>query len=697
MKKSFFSTIFVFIFNEFFVMFMYFSKKIIFKWIIVSGTIFSSTVFGDIFAQQGIPKLYIQLSGNNKIGNITKEAKMDATMRIENANGSNFPAVNLYNGNIRIKGRGNSSWKIPDKKTYSIDLVDKSGKKTHVPLLGMPMSGDWILFASYFDKTFLRNFFSYDLSRAMGYWATRSWFVELYVNGEYRGLYAVQENIKNEEQRANVGESGYIIEQDYPQRLRAEGAKYISSSRVYDGRWYSEISSTDSLYFGFKYPSDDNLTAAQKKYIKDYIADFEKALYGSSFADPNTGYRQYIDVDSFVDWYILAELGGDWDHCYFLSSCYLSKPQGGKMKMCPVWDFDVAYKTTVDYISARNNVPWIRRLWEDESFRQLVFKRFAEVLPLVEKSISSIEEIAAELNRYGAIDRNFERWNILGTNIWTEEKIIPQTYDGHLRRFTQWIRQRYLYIATFANDDYCNVLKQMKPAIRVIDQDIYENSELPIEVESSSLRTGVTPYYYWNGIRQGSRQYTITDYGKYSLTIRMGTCESLPSDTLYVKRLGTVMISDNVQVYDGNPKSVTVSTNPPSLPVRITYNGAGNPPVQTGTYRVVAEINDAGYKGKQVSTLIITQFSTNTPEISDAALRVYPNPVDDILYIEGLESISAYQQITIELVNTAGVTCIQRKTNDPKVSLDISKIPQGIYLLHITTPKQSFVRKVVRY
>ena len=688
--------------NSILVMLKYFSKKILVRWIILSGIIFSGIESVEVFAQQGVPKLYIQLSDNHHIKDIVKETKMDAGMRIDNANGSNFPAVNLYNGQIRIKGRGNSSWSNSDKKSYSIDLIDRTGKKTDVPLLGMPKSADWILYASYFDKSFMRNHFAYELSRAMGHWASRCWYVELYVNGEYRGLYGVHENIRNEEQRAWVKEGGYIIEQDYPLRLKSEGVKYIASSRIYEGRWYGDAPVTDSLYFGFTYPSNDNLTALQKKYIRDYIADFETALYGSNFADLNTGYRQYIDVNSFADWYILSELGGDWDHRYFLSSCYLSKPQGEKMKFCPVWDFDVAFKTSLNYLSARNNVPWIRRMWEDESFRKLVFARCADILPLLENSISRIEEAAAELNRYGAIDRNFEKWDILGQAIWGEPSNvalhpIPKTYDGELRKLTQWIRQRYLYIATYDNGNYCDVLKQMKPAIRVIDQDLYDNGELPVEVETSNFQTGTTPSYWWNNLR-GTRSYDFTDYGKYSVTIRMGTCESLPADTLYIKRLGTVTVSANVQEYDGTPKSVTVATNPPSLPVRVTYNGSDAPPVQLGTYRVVAEIEDAGYKGKQVSTLtVVRDISTNTPEMADVSVMVYPNPADDILHIDGLCSLFANQFITIELMNFSGVIYIRKQTQDANVSLDMSNIPQGMYLLRITTPKQTVVRKVVKY
>ena len=655
--------------------------------------VFSLLCVGVSYSQwQGIPKVYLQLQEGIGIGSINQEEKLFAMMRFENANGSQFTSEKFHNGLIRISGRGNSSWNLPGpsgKRSYSIDLVNSSDKKIQIPLLGMPASADFILFASAFDKTFLRNYFSYELARSMGHWASRSRFVELYINGDYRGLYVLCENIRNEPERAHVGEGGFIIEQDYPQRLVAENAGYFASSRQYAGRYYKDTPATDNLYFGFKYPIDEERTEAQTNYARDYIHDFETALYGSNFKDPNEGYRKYIDVNSFADWYILAELGNDWDHAYFLSSCYLSKPQDGKMKMMPVWDFDVAHRISTTNLSARNNVPWISRLWEDEAFRQLVFARCSEIVPLLDNALSHIENVAARLNDYGALDRNFEKWDILGKHIywWNyRDEPIPETYEGEVRELTQWIRQRFLLIATFGNSNYCDVLSQMKPAIRVIDQNIYDNATVPIQVETSSFReTGFTPRYVWNNVSQGSRQYNITDYGKYSVTVTMGTCQSLPSDTLYIKRLATVAVSDNQHVYDGTPKSVTISTNPSSLRVRITYNGETAPPVEPGTYRVVAEIDDAGYKGKQVSTMVITPTEngggngqTNIVTMNWVE-KIYPNPATD--YVDVM--FAEYGRYVIRMIDMSGRILTTLRVDDMSVRINTGVYPPGVYILQI--------------
>lgn len=670
-------------------------KKILLQTIVSAAFLFSM-IHHTVFAQ-GVPKLHIQLSDNKQIGTITKETKLFASMTIENANGSNFASENLYHGQIRIKGRGNSSWNATDKKSYSIDLINDAGKKNEVPLLGLPKNEDWILNAFYFDKTLLKNYFAYDLSNALGHWASHGWFVELYINDEYRGLYSLCENIKKGKQRVNVGDEGFIFEQDYPQRLEREDAKFFTSSRIYEGRYYNDSKPEDDyLYFGFKYPKDDDLTSEQLKEISDYVAAFETALYGSNFKDPGEGYRKYVDVNSFVDWYIMVELGGDWDHGYFLSSVYLNKPQGEKMKIGPVWDFDLAYKTNLNALRAREYAPWIKRMWEDESFRDLVFKRFVAAWPLVEASLTRVEEVAAELNKYGAIDRNFEKWDIIGTEIMFDDPPILETYDGELRKFIQWVRQRYMFIATYSNSNYCDILKLMKPAIRVIDQDAFDKGELSFEVESSSFRDiGKTPFYIWDGIKRESRKYTINSYGQHSVMISVGTCESLPSDFLLVKRLANIIVSENEQVYDGTPKSISVTTDPPSLAVQVTYNGSADPPVELGTYRVVAEINDAGYKGKQVSTLAIKSEITGVPGMEEIPLKIYPNPAYDILFVEGLDALLSKGSATVELTDMTGRLHIKKQISDMKVSLDVSALPNGLYLLRVISANRVIVRKLV--
>jgi hypothetical protein len=197
-------------------------------------------------------------------------------------------------GPLQIRGRGNSTWGMP-KKPYRVKLTDKQS------LLGMPSSKDWVLLANYSDKSLLRNALAMELGTRMGMpWTPRSGFVELYLNERYDGVYLLSENIKVSKDRVNIDQlaagdvsadkitGGYLLEVDFRQ----------------DG--HTMFSSIDQLPIVFQDPEDP--VQAQEDYINGYINQFETALHSSGFADPTTGYAAYIDVDSFVRWFLVNEL-----------------------------------------------------------------------------------------------------------------------------------------------------------------------------------------------------------------------------------------------------------------------------------------------------------------------------------------------------------------------------------------------------
>src|ERR1051325_729327 len=132
---------------------------------------------------------------------------------------------NNYNGKIAIEVRGSSSQMFP-KKCFGFETLNTNGTKKDTLILGMPAEHDWILSASYSDKTFMRNFLSYKLYRDFGRYAPRTQFCELVIDGQYQGVYILMERIKRDKNRVdiaklnnweNAGDSltgGYIIKID---------------------------------------------------------------------------------------------------------------------------------------------------------------------------------------------------------------------------------------------------------------------------------------------------------------------------------------------------------------------------------------------------------------------------------------------------------------------------------------------------
>ena len=130
----------------------------------------------------------------------------------------------LYNGYIGIEKRGSSSQYFYEKKQYGVETWDMNGADIDVSLAGLPKEEDWIFYAPFGDKSLIRNTLIYSLSNNMGRYASRSKFMEVNINEDYKGVYSLFEKIKVDKHRVNISktlsekgnETGYILKIDKP-------------------------------------------------------------------------------------------------------------------------------------------------------------------------------------------------------------------------------------------------------------------------------------------------------------------------------------------------------------------------------------------------------------------------------------------------------------------------------------------------
>jgi hypothetical protein len=234
----------------------------------------------DVTAYTGLPIIYVTTSGGASID--SKEDYVDGMVSVNG--GRDFEDV--PSAVMEIRGRGNSTWGIHPKKPFQMKLDDKS------TFLDMPSKKKWLFLAEYSDKTMLRNTISFE----MGYlsnldWTPKSTFAEVFINDEYNGTYNITEKVEEGSNRVDIGDDGFLLEIDQLERLDADDVYFYTSH----------------FLVGIKEPSlewDD----AQFNYIKAHINEFEAALFASDFRDSVDGYATYIDVDSFVDWYLISEI-----------------------------------------------------------------------------------------------------------------------------------------------------------------------------------------------------------------------------------------------------------------------------------------------------------------------------------------------------------------------------------------------------
>ena len=246
------------------------------------------------FTSSNIPLIFIETSGQE----ILDDPRIIANMKVINNTGSrNYltDSINGYDGRISIEIRGSTSQSFP-KKQYGFETQKSDGSNNNVSLLGLPSENDWILSAPYSDKSLIRNILAFKLSETLGNYASRTKLCELFLNDEYMGVYVLTEKIKRDENRVDISKlkpdeingddltGGYIIKID--KNTGNSGPSWNSDSGV---------------VFLFDTPKHDEIVFEQKEYIKNYINAFEQALISEDYADENTGYRKYINENSFID------------------------------------------------------------------------------------------------------------------------------------------------------------------------------------------------------------------------------------------------------------------------------------------------------------------------------------------------------------------------------------------------------------
>ncbi|MBI4931179.1 MAG: CotH kinase family protein [Bacteroidetes bacterium] len=377
---------------------------------------------------------------------------------------------NNYNGKIAIEARGSSSQMFP-KKSFGFETRYAIGNKKDTILLGMPAEHDWILNASYSDKTHMRNVLSYKLFRDFGRYAHRTQYCELVINGQYQGVYILMERIKRDKNRVNIaklntwenaGDSltgGYIIKID--KTTGNGGAGWTSP--------FPPVVSSggQTIYFQYEYPDADSITIQQQNYIQQYVDSFETSLAAPNFTDTSIGYAKYCGVNTFIDYFILNEVSKNIDGYRLSTYLYKDKySKGGKLKIGHPWDYDIAW-LNADYCGSPSytdwayefgnvcsgdfwQVPfWWNRFMQDSNFTDNLKCRWIMLRNSVLDTgylFSYIDSSASYLNE--GMGRNFITWPILGVYVWPNPSPIPITYQGEINRLKLWISNRLTWLDT---------------------------------------------------------------------------------------------------------------------------------------------------------------------------------------------------------------------------------------------------------
>lgn len=426
-----------------------FSKPVVYSVIAEDGTKHDYTVIVTKTIPT-IPKVYINTTGGAPI--LNREDYVTSTIKIEDLD-KYYSSEVEFTSTAGIRGRGNSTWGLP-KKPYRIKLDSKAS------LLGMSTDKDWALLANYLDKSLLRNLTAFEISRkAEMSWTPASISVDFYLNGIYQGVYTLTEHVKVSGERLdmtvvkssdNSGEAltgGYLLELDFH----------------YDEP-YKFKTDRERLPIMFKDP--DEPTTEQFTYVQNFYNNAENVLYSENFKDPVEGYRKYLDVKSFINYFIVQEIAKNVDG-NMRGSCYMAIRKNSKIEMPLVWDFDIAFgnadhitweqgATSAEYDGwfIKTCSPWYDRLFEDPTFVAEVKKRWNELKPSLEEipnylHTQSLLIKEAQVRNFSPKANGGAGWDI--TKVEWNTKRLRGSYDAELIYLENFIEKRIDWLDTNIN------------------------------------------------------------------------------------------------------------------------------------------------------------------------------------------------------------------------------------------------------
>ncbi len=454
----------------------------------------TETAVQDNIYISNLPVIYIDTANAQAV--TSKVNYIDATARIYGA--KDLGGASLYEGSLRIRGRGNSTWMAP-KKPYKIKLEKKAD------LFHMGEHKDWILLANYYDQSLMRNMLAFGMADKMGFPASDYVSVDLVMNGTYAGNYLlcrpveitkdlieIQDWEKTAEQLAEL-----LVASDQslaPKKKELEEALSTDLSWITDKTFrFQEVTYLVSDYIdlpditgGYLLELDDTYDEVSKfktasgqpimfkspeyaatnkemlTYVQEYIQAFEDAVRSEDFSAEYKGarirYSELADMETLVDFWILTEVFGNLDSMF--KSTYMYKDIDGKLKFGPIWDFDLCaggsmviefkdyaetWQTLYRRLSPAQGEQWYRYLLGDTEFRKLVYNRYHSIrATLIEDIIRTegvIDQLEAELSESG--QANLEVWPT--NSFWNRSTQVPK-YEDKVEEVRDWMKRHIAWL-----------------------------------------------------------------------------------------------------------------------------------------------------------------------------------------------------------------------------------------------------------
>jgi len=653
------------------------------------------------FISSNLPIVIINTDGG---AGIPDEPKISANMRIiyrgegfrNYLSDQNTAEYLDYDGRIGIEIRGSSSQYTP-KKQYGLTTRLTDGMtNNNVSLLGLPAENDWILYSMAFDPSFMRNYLGYNLSRMIGEYASRTVYCELFINGDYQGLYLLLEKIKQGNNRVNI----VNIDQNDVAFPNVTGGYITKADKTTGGdpvAWTmsSSIGTGDVAYI-HEQPKPVAVTGEQNLYIKSQFEKLSTSASNGNISVEN-GFPSVIDIPSFIDYMIINELSANADAYQF--STYYHKDRNGKLRAGPIWDLDLTFgndlflwnfdrsKTNTWQFSNGDNegARYWKDLFNNQTFKCYFSRRWNDLIkPGHPLNISNIEMLIDNTDALisEALVREDKRWGNLNYTSNERSPIKP------------WLEQRIPWITTNVGS-YSGCSNVETPPL-VISKIMYnpdstfnfpDSKELEfIEILNTGNETINLTGVYFSGtgfVYQFSPQSFIGPNGKKILA---------SNTSLFTAKYKFAPSGEFTRNLANTGESLVLADGFGNIIDSVKYSNLLPWPDAdcNGSY---LELTDP-LSDNNLATNWIASTNTLLAVVdtgNEMLLNLYPSPVRDFLQIEGGRKIN-----TLELYDLQGHMLQIVNVNSETYILDMTSRSPGMYLIRVVTPAGIFVRKIIK-
>lgn len=426
-----------------------------------------------------IAQIYIETDKNVDALKINKDmGKLTASITAIDNQGKYKDIVDATN-KTTIKVRGNST-ALADKKAYNITFNKKKD------LFGLSSAFDgtgagakkWSLLANAFDKSLIRNKLALDLNTAFGIpFTSQSRFVDLYLNGRYMGNYLLVESVEAGTDRVNIDsenpESDDILIELENNGKDEEGVDYLITTR-YEQRFNIGSPERGDM-FDSDTPEDTAAIQKKKESTLKILNGFEDALETGDFSKV----EKYIDVESFVNFYLVSEIFKNQDISYSSTRFYITKKAGDenyKLYAGPAWDFDLSSgnvdphyygdaATDYKYWKA-TDMKWFDKLTSIKEFKLKVVNRFYEkmddITALYSGDNSEINTLLKEhgnsyRRNYTAVENGGAGWSETvkdSADGYSYANIGWASFDASVNYLRDWLENRVEWLKVKWSKEY---------------------------------------------------------------------------------------------------------------------------------------------------------------------------------------------------------------------------------------------------